>query len=93
MHFEPYQVSEITSIVKERMCRLKSHPFNENSFGIPLSNLLSDAAVEMLSRKVYTNGGDARDALVKCRRLLQNLSTEGCLRMYFIFFCNILSLF
>ncbi|KAL0078983.1 P-loop containing nucleoside triphosphate hydrolase protein [Phycomyces blakesleeanus] len=81
LNFNPYSVSEITSIIKDRLYSLvenEDDPFgaaptpNENT---PLP-LIQSAAVELCARKVAASMGDLRTALDVCRQAIEMAENE-----------------
>ncbi|KAI9020179.1 P-loop containing nucleoside triphosphate hydrolase protein [Phycomyces nitens] len=81
LNFNPYSVTEITSIIKDRLYSLvenEDDPFgaaptpNENT---PLP-LIQPAAVELCARKVAASMGDLRTALDVCRQAIEMAENE-----------------
>ncbi|KAI8978448.1 P-loop containing nucleoside triphosphate hydrolase protein [Pilobolus umbonatus] len=81
LNFNPYQVSEISAIIKDRLYSLREDP--ENMFGpapppekdtpIPL---VHPSAIELCARKVAASMGDLRTALDVCRQAIGLAETE-----------------
>lgn len=76
LNFNPYQVSEISSIIKDRLFSLIEDP--ENPFGPPpkpaegaVPPLMLPMAIEFCARKVASSMGDLRTALDVCRQAIE----------------------
>jgi cell division control protein 6 len=76
LNFNPYQVSEISSIIKDRLFSLLEDP--ENPFGPPpkpvdgaVPPLMLPMAIEFCARKVASSMGDLRTALDVCRQAIE----------------------
>ncbi|KAG0175774.1 AAA ATPase [Apophysomyces sp. BC1021] len=76
LNFNPYQVSEITAIIKDRLYSLMEDP--EDPFAPPPEPtattplpLMQPAAVELCARKVAASMGDLRTALDVCRQAIE----------------------
>lgn len=76
LNFNPYQVSEISSIIKDRLFSLVEDP--ENPFGPapkPAEGaappLVQPLAIEFCARKVASSMGDLRTALDVCRQAIE----------------------
>lgn len=76
LNFNPYQVSEISSIIKDRLFSLVEDP--ENPFGPPpkptegaVPPLMMPSAIEFCARKVASSMGDLRTALDVCRQAIE----------------------
>ncbi|GAN06559.1 CDC6-related protein [Mucor ambiguus] len=81
MNFNPYQVSEITSIIRDRLFSLIEDP--QDPFapppkavdGIP-APLIQANAIELCARKVAASMGDLRTALDVCRQAIELAEME-----------------
>ncbi|GAA5796406.1 hypothetical protein HPULCUR_001778 [Helicostylum pulchrum] len=76
LNFNPYQVSEISSIIKDRLFSLVEDP--QNPFGPapkPTQGtappLIMPMAIEFCARKVASSMGDLRTALDVCRQAIE----------------------
>lgn len=76
LNFNPYQVSEISNIIKDRLFSLVEDP--ENPFGPPpkptegaIPPLMMPSAIEFCARKVASSMGDLRTALDVCRQAIE----------------------
>lgn len=76
LNFNPYQVSEISSIIRDRLFSLIEDP--ENPFGPSpkpaegaLPPLIQPMAIEFCARKVASSMGDLRTALDVCRQAIE----------------------
>ncbi|KAI7892405.1 P-loop containing nucleoside triphosphate hydrolase protein [Mucor mucedo] len=76
LNFNPYQVSEISSIIRDRLFSLIEDP--ENPFGPspkPAEGaappLIQPMAIEFCARKVASSMGDLRTALDVCRQAIE----------------------
>lgn len=76
LNFNPYQVSEISNIIKDRLFSLVEYP--ENPFGPPpkptegaIPPLMMPSAIEFCARKVASSMGDLRTALDVCRQAIE----------------------
>lgn len=76
LNFNPYQVSEISSIIKDRLFSLIEDP--ENPFGPApkpsegaVPPLIQVNAIELCARKVAASMGDLRTALDVCRQAIE----------------------
>lgn len=76
LNFNPYQVSEISSIIKDRLFSLIDDP--ENPFGPApkpaegaVPPLIQPNAIELCARKVAASMGDLRTALDVCRQAVE----------------------
>lgn len=74
VNFSPYSVSEIASIIKDRLA-YSVPPDKENSSGSPL--VFMSSAIEMAARKVEGTG-DIRKALDVCRMALDLAEKMRC---------------
>ncbi|CAO3636713.1 unnamed protein product [Cunninghamella blakesleeana] len=63
LHFNPYQVNDISAIIKDRLASL-----NES--------LIQPPAIELCSRKVAASKGDLRTALDVCRQAIEIAEKE-----------------
>lgn len=63
LNFNPYQVADITAIIKDRLATLSTP-------------VIQPAAIEMCARKVAASMGDLRTALDICRRAIELAETE-----------------
>lgn len=71
MNFNPYTVSEISCIIKDRLYSLVDNPTKDT----PLP-LFQPAAIELCSRKVAASMGDLRTALDICRQAVELAEME-----------------
>ncbi|KAL0141590.1 P-loop containing nucleoside triphosphate hydrolase protein [Mucor lusitanicus] len=81
MNFNPYQVSEITSIIRDRLFSLMEDP--EDPFAPPPkavdgtpAPLIQANAIELCARKVAASMGDLRTALDVCRQAIELAEME-----------------
>ncbi|KAL9558260.1 hypothetical protein MBANPS3_001003 [Mucor bainieri] len=81
MNFNPYQVSEITSIIRDRLFSLIEDP--EDPFAPPPkavdgapAPLIQANAIELCARKVAASMGDLRTALDVCRQAIELAEME-----------------
>ncbi|KAF7731769.1 AAA ATPase [Apophysomyces ossiformis] len=81
LNFNPYQVSDITAIIKDRLYSLIEDPEDpfapspEPTASTPLP-LMQPAAVELCARKVAASMGDLRTALDVCRQAIEMAEIE-----------------
>ncbi|CAO3701245.1 unnamed protein product [Rhizopus microsporus] len=71
LNFNPYTVSEISCIIKDRLYSLVDNPTKDT----PLP-LFQPAAIELCSRKVAASMGDLRTALDICRQAVELAEME-----------------
>ncbi|CEP18191.1 hypothetical protein [Parasitella parasitica] len=81
LNFNPYQVSEITSIIRDRLFSLIEDP--EDPFAPPPkaidgapAPLIQANAIELCARKVAASMGDLRTALDVCRQAIELAEME-----------------
>ncbi|KAK4518878.1 E3 ubiquitin-protein ligase bre1 [Mucor velutinosus] len=81
MNFNPYQVSEITSIIRDRLFSLIEDP--DDPFAPPPkavdgtpAPLIQANAIELCARKVAASMGDLRTALDVCRQAIELAEME-----------------
>lgn len=72
LNFNPYQVTEISAIIKDRLYSLDP---NSTPGSSPLP-LMQPPAVELCARKVAAAMGDLRTALDVCRQAVELAETE-----------------
>ncbi|KAI9357382.1 P-loop containing nucleoside triphosphate hydrolase protein [Pilaira anomala] len=74
LNFNPYQVSEISSIIKDRLFSLVQDPDNPSGGPVPEGTappLIMPMAIEFCARKVASSMGDLRTALDVCRQAIE----------------------
>ncbi|KAI8646904.1 P-loop containing nucleoside triphosphate hydrolase protein [Parasitella parasitica] len=81
LNFNPYQVTEITSIIRDRLFSLIEDP--EDPFAPPCkptdgtpAPLIQANAIELCARKVAASMGDLRTALDVCRQAIELAEME-----------------
>ncbi|KAL1922448.1 uncharacterized protein VTP21DRAFT_9987 [Calcarisporiella thermophila] len=72
LNFNPYDPSEIVSIIEER---LRDDEDEKTDHGSPL--LIEHAAIQLCARKVAASTGDVRKALELCRQALEMIEGES----------------
>ncbi|KAJ3228155.1 AAA ATPase [Clydaea vesicula] len=75
LNFKPYEINEISDIIKDRLMRLYDFDPGDNKRDVANFPLMQDSAIEFCARKLV-GIGDLRKALDVCRQSIEILECE-----------------